>query len=167
MVKYRTEQLYGSGYRDLKEVISFEIFELGNDDIPLTILSLLTDECKVKASEDLRNMIKDLTEWRLTNEQTSFDKDRFIVNLINIINEFYGKEIKYCLWLSDSCEDIISNYGLESYYDEEKKDYFYEFHAYEDTEAILSDLGNCGKLYGYTEPPEILGENKVLDPKIG
>ena len=161
MVKYRTEQLYGSGYRDLKEVISFEIFELGNDDIPLTILSLLTDECKVKASEDLRNMIKELTEWRLTNEQTSFDKDQFIVNLINIINEFYGKEIKYCLWLSDSCEDIISNYSLDPYYDEEKKDYFYEFHAYEDSEVILSDLGNCGKLYRYTEPPEILGENKV------
>ena len=35
------------------------------------------------------------------------------------------------------------------------------FHAYEDSEVILSDLGNCGKLYGYTEPPEILGENKV------
>ena len=106
-------------------------------------------------------MIKELTEWRLTNEQTSFDKDQFIVNLINIINEFYGKEIKYCLWLSDSCEDIISNYSLDPYYDEEKKDYFYEFHAYEDSEVILSDLGNCGKLYGYTEPPEILGENKV------
>ena len=60
MVKYRTEQLYGTGYRDLKEVISFEIFELENDDIPLTILSLLKDECKVKASEDLRNMIKSL-----------------------------------------------------------------------------------------------------------
>ena len=161
MVKYRTEQLYGSGYRDLKEVITFEILELGNDDIPLTILSSLMDECKMKASEDLRNMIKDLTEWRLTNEQTSFDKDRFIVNLINIINEFYGKEIKYCLWLSDSCEDIISNYSLDPYYDEEKKDYFYEFHAYEDSEVILSYLGNCGKLYGYTEPPEIVGENKV------
>ena len=161
MVKYRTEQLYGSGYRDLKEVISFEILELGNDDIPLTILSLLTDECKVKASEYLRNMIKELTEWRLTNEQTSFDKDRFIINLINIINEFYGKEIKYCLWLSDSCEDIISNYNLDPYYDEEKKDYFYEFHAYEDSEVIISDLSNCGKLYGYTEHPEILGENKV------
>ena len=61
MVKYRTEQLYGSGYRDLKEVITFEILELGNDDIPLTILSSLMDECKMKASEDLRNMIKDLT----------------------------------------------------------------------------------------------------------
>ena len=50
MVKYRTEQLYGSGYRDLKEVITFEILELGNDDIPLTILSSLMDECKMKAS---------------------------------------------------------------------------------------------------------------------
>jgi len=60
IIGYRTEQLYGEGYRGLFEVLNHEVFELGNTDI-LSYLNLseghIQDFCHFLMQDGYNNCI--------------------------------------------------------------------------------------------------------------
>lgn len=47
MFGYRTEQLYGEGYRDAAEIMAHEVFELGNTDILDTLSETIWCSSKI------------------------------------------------------------------------------------------------------------------------
>ena len=152
MIGYRTEELYGSGNRKAANVLAFEIFQLSNVDILLTIANTILKNNKI--ADDLiyladcinEKVDDDVVEKFLNN---AFNNEElgieFCQNILDEINKVLGKEINYVLWLSDTVEELLKEYYLN---DDVLLD------SYECSDIILSDLGDNGKLYGYTECPK-------------
>lgn len=155
MIKYRTERLWGEGYRNVAEVMAHEVFELQNTDILDTLSETILSNtnkgkelkkissvisCKME-DENIENMLDEYYE----NEELAIE---FFKEVLQAIKSITGKDIKYCLWLCDTKEDIINEYDMNKELDNNS------FDAYEDSSIILSDLGVGGKLYGYEEYPK-------------
>ena len=135
-VGYRTETTYGSGIRNLREILDFEIIELGNVDIPATI---------IKNFPMKNNFEKMLLNHFVEEPERYSRKQKYdIIKLCqSIILRKYPKA-KYALWLADR-EIVKSLYGgTEEDIDEYKIEYT----------TPISDLGSEGKLYLYSELPE-------------
>ena len=160
MIKYRTERLWGEGYRVAPEVMAFEVFGLGNTDILETLMDTIlkgtpmADELQQLEyainEEDVPSnptLSKFLAMWDKYDEDEEDDAIAFFQTVLDAIKEKTGKDIKYCLWLCDTKEDIIQEYDMNNELDDNS------FDAYEDSDIILSDLGSGGKLYGYEEYP--------------
>lgn len=163
MIKYRTECLWGEGYRVAPEVIAFEVFSLGNTDILSTLANtilkgttiekdLLLLEHIVSENSSIENNVDNSTlifldMWDKYEKDDDEDAILFFKKVLDFIKIKIGKDIKYCLWLCDTKEDIIKEYDMNHELDE------HSFEAYEDSDIILSDLGSGGKLYGYEEFP--------------
>ena len=132
---YRTETAYGSGVRDLRSVLEFEIVYLGNSDIPETLLTTfnLTKEQQAYIRSTVDN-IEDLSDE---------NKQKLVDVCIDIIKREFPNA-KYCLWLAD--KNVIIDYygGIEETIDE------YEI----ENLKPISDLGWEGKLYVYSELPK-------------
>jgi len=139
---YRTETAYGSGVRDLREILDFEIIELGNVDIPATI---------VKNFPMKNNFERMLLNHFVEEPETYSRKQKYdIVKLCQwIILRKYPKA-KYALWLAD--KDAVKTYygGTEEDIDEYETEY----------DIPISDLGNEGKLYLYSEIPEKINKDE-------
>lgn len=160
-MKYRTERLWGEGYIDAAEVMAHETFELGNTDIAETLaetilkgtsvgekLLILTKELeKDEIVEGDNGLLFEIIENYSNSEFYEKLGILFFEEVLEEINRVTNKDIKYCLWLSDSPEDIINEYDMNNELDENS------FDAYEESDIILSDLGIGGKLYGYEEEP--------------
>lgn len=149
-MKYRSERLWGEGYRDAAAVLAHEIFELGNTDIldyffdhHLNSNPKLRDTC-YKYADSLYNngFVDDLNET---------DKISFCQKLLDEIEKTTGKKIKYCLWLCDTKEDVFK-YAICNELTQDDID------AYEESDIILSDIGSEGKLYGYEKFPQPEGK---------
>lgn len=69
----------------------------------------------------------------------------FFDEVIQEINNITKTNIKYCLWLCDSIQDIIDSY------DDINGDN--SFDAYEKSSIVLSNMCKYGKLYGYEHYP--------------
>lgn len=83
VIGYRTEQIFGSGHRDLLEVAEHEMCELENYDIPDTLgdVGYICDECIVS-------------------------------DAIKFLKELYDDGYTECVWLCNSRE-AINGYKME------------------------------------------------------
>ena len=153
LIGYRNDELYGSGVYDLREVITFETLELGNSDIPETLLSdfEMSDEQK----DELQSLIDLIDDGGFTEDELDEDEVEASIDLmINIIHKTYP-EAKYALWLGTE-ECINKNYEGNA------RPYKVQF------EKPISDLGmnDQGCLFVYSEHPTKF-INESVEPKEG
>lgn len=135
-VMYRTECAYGSGVRDIVQVIFWEITECCNVDIPDYIVK---NHRKCLSERTFKNLILILNNDGLS-ELTVLETIR---DTIKEMNKYYGLDLKYCLWLT-SREAVTKIYNGDEY----------NIDKYETSDIILSDLGYDGKLFAYEKFPE-------------
>ena len=147
MIRYRTEDFSGSGIRDAASVMAYEVLILGNPDILTTLSSGILKE-RGEISAKLANLAGELTRNGFIDDMSFDDAQAFFQNVLKEIHSITGQEIRYALWLSD-IDTVMDHYGphLQNEYDAD---------AYETGNVILSDLGQDGALYGYTDLPEVL-----------
>lgn len=149
---WRNEE-YSEGVRNAVKVITFEMYDLGNIDIPDTVFhryivynrSRLEQHGFAKAIEQIELFVNDTQDF--DSKQYMLELPRAIYqkvaeDIIAIIQTITGVEIKYVLWLTDK-ESVVRYY-------EGRDDNMIE---YPTTEIVLSDLGKEGKLFGYNSLP--------------
>lgn len=153
-VGYRSDDLFGDGYRDAVDVMTHEIFELQNADILDTLANGVLKDMDI--AEHLKHLSYDISSPKSMyfadileeeNESVAEDKAKsFVREILDAVREKTGKDIKYVLWLSDSVDDVIAEYELN--------DAITEFDEYSTADSVvLSDLGKGGKLFGYEKLP--------------
>lgn len=134
---FRTENAYGSGVRDIVDIMKHEIFELGNTGIPKYLLEHHND----LLSKNCRTMLE--CDFIYGNNLDDTTKQRICESIINDINKNTQRDYKYGLWLAD--KDTVKNlYGASC--DE-------EIDEYRISDMVLDDLGKEGTLYLYEEMP--------------
>lgn len=158
-IKYRTEDLYGEGFREAASVMAFETFELNNTDILDTLSKTILKDTEIgKQLKKMSLFISEEIEDEELNRMFNLYKEdeevgiTFFNKVLNEINKITNKNIRYCLWLCDSKKDIINQYYKVLEHNVREKDIYFD--EYEDSEIILSDLGSSGKLYGYESIPK-------------
>lgn len=134
-IMYRSEDSYGSGVRDILDIMTFEIYELKNIDILEYTLDHYLQNSNIE--ETVENMIADI---EIFNEEEVYKVCKLI---INEINKQTDHNLKYALWLAEY--DAVSN--IYSFNES-------SIEAYNTSDIILSDLGYDGILFGYDEKPE-------------
>lgn len=135
---YRTEITYGSGVRDLEEIIRYEIGELNNLDILDTLVF------KWNLTESEKEAIQDFTDNFFDKYINDKQKQEEIIKMcLNIIKREYPNA-KYALWLADK-DTVKELYGGE--------DNNIDTYEIKNTKPI-SDLDVDGKLYVYDELPK-------------
>lgn len=135
---YRSESAYGSGVRDIVDVLTYEIFELGNTDA----IDYIASHYKLdKAGQELLNGLQDC--WEVYASDSEAVQRNSIVELVSALNRYFGVELKYCLWLADlsAVSELYSNSEVD-------------IDAYGASQYKLSDLGRDGILFAYTEMPQ-------------
>ncbi len=151
---YRSENIYGEGFRDAGDVISHEIFELGNTDI---LHYLYDNGFKNPSYKNLWNAIELGDEDALIKvihfpgQEREWVKD----NILFPIYKRTGLTVNYVLWLCDSKEDVENSYQVDAG-DQ-------DIDTYPVGEVLLSDLGKEGKLYGYEFLPERIPEDVEME----
>lgn len=152
---WRNEE-YSDGVRNAVKVITFEMYELGNIDIPDTVYSRYIQPNEASLVSNFStpiNQIKVLIEdedrdTSLDDQYTMETKPEFEAlakDIISIVQAVTGYSIKYVLWLA-------TKESVKKYY---KGDCF-NMSEYETSPIILSDLGNEGFLFGYEKNPKEL-----------
>lgn len=160
-VGYRSDDLFGDGYRDAVDVMAHEIFELQNADILDTLADGILKDTDI--AEDLKHLSYDIGAPRavyfadiLEEEDTDTAEEKakaFVREILDAVREKTGKDIKYVLWLSDSVDDVIAEYELN--------ESITEFDEYSTADSVvLSDIGKGGKLFGYEKLP---AEIRIVD----
>ena len=143
MIKYRTEAAYGSGVRNIINVMSYEIYELLNMDILEYVLE------HYSLGNDIESKINSVLHYYCSHEHLDGFSEHDIVELCNHIikriNSEKNKDLKYALWLAD--KDAVKKYynGEDENIDE-----------YDTSDVVLSDLGCDGILYAYENIPKKL-----------
>jgi Glu-tRNA(Gln) amidotransferase subunit E-like FAD-binding protein len=161
---YRTENLFGEGFREAAPVMAHEIFELYNVDILDTLSSTIFKnstfgrelEAVSKYIEDEDSREDDFDELYDLLDEAFEDSDiakKYCEKILEKIEEVTGKKVNYVLWLCDTIEDVKFSYeDLDAFPDI----ILSEFDEYETSNVIISDLGKGGKLYGYEIEPKCL-----------
>lgn len=163
-VGYRSDSIFGDGYRDAVDVIAHEIFELWNVDILDTLADGVLKDLNI--AEDMMRLSNDMQFSKTAYFADIFEeKDKsiaeekekaFVRRILDAVKEKTGKDIKYVLWLSDSVDDVIAEYELN--------DSITEFDEYPTANGVvLSDIGRGGKLFGYEELP---AEIRIVDRQM-
>lgn len=153
-VGYRSDDLFGDGYRDAVDVMAHEIFELQNADILDTLADGVLKDMDI--AENLKHLSYDIGAPRavyfadiLEEEDTDIAEGKakaFVREILDAVREKTGKDIKYVLWLSGSVDDVITEYELN--------EPITEFDEYSTADSVvLSDIGKGGKLFGYEKLP--------------
>lgn len=160
-VKYRTEAFSGSGVRDVKDIMLYEILELGNTDILETLAAgLLRD---AKCADKIITLISCIGTPGGT-EVKEEDVAELCEEMLDEIKAKTGKDIQYALWLAEK-EDVVNGFwrwanGAYQDDDECPDPEPEDIDAYEIGPVILSESdGDGGTLYGYEEYPD------PIDPK--
>lgn len=136
---YRSEALYGEGYRDIREVCIHETFELENTDIPCTILKLYKDYLSV---DNVYFLGKIMSYCEVSEEE----KEMFGDICLAIAKKITGEDNISCLWLCNNKENV-KEYLVP--FDEELDDSCIEEYILPDNICILSDIGLEGALIAY------------------
>lgn len=163
-VGYRSDDLFGDGYRDAVDVMAHEIFELQNADILDTLADGVLKDMDI--AENLKHLSYDIGAPRavyfadiLEEEDTDTAEEKakaFVREILDAVREKTGKDIKYVLWLSDSVDDVIAEYELN--------ESITEFDEYSTADSVvLSDIGKGGKLFGYEKLP---AEIRIVDRQM-
>lgn len=153
-VGYRSDDLFGDGYRDAVDVMAHEIFELQNADILDTLADGVLKDMDI--AENLKHLSYDIGAPRVVyfadileeeDADTAEEKAKaFVREILDAVREKTGKDIKYVLWLSGSVGDVITEYELN--------EAITEFDEYSTADSVvLSDIGKGGKLFGYEKLP--------------
>lgn len=153
-VGYRSNDIFGDGYRDAVDVMAHEIFNLWNSDILDTLADGVLKDMDI--AEHLKLLSFDISSPKavyftdiLEEEDKSVAENKaktFVREILDTVKEKTGKDIKYVLWLSDSVDDVITEYELN--------DSITEFDEYSTADSVvLSDIGKGGKLFGYEKMP--------------
>lgn len=137
-IMYRSEDSYGSGVRDIIQVMTYEIYELGNTDI-------LEYVCEHYLSNETKQVVTQLIRVieNGENELSEQDIENLCIDIIDEINKKTNHNLKYALWLADKnvVEDMYAD-------DELNIDTYYV------SDIILADLGYDGMLFAYDNEPE-------------
>ena len=136
----RIEDAFGSGHRDIADVLNYEIIVLENIDI-FECLSV-NEVLPIQLRERMISCMNDKLTYGCIQQSTE-ELKIFIRQVIESLNESYGVNFSHCLWLCKK-KCVRELYGKSAF---DKIDY------YEESDVILSDLGVCGKLYAYTYNP--------------
>ena len=125
---FRDDSTYDECITNPYDVCLFEVSELGNLDIPKTLLKLYKD----KLSSEQINFLDDLIDINYWDD--SYESD-----YLEILSTIIGNR-NYCLWVCSSEEEVLELYGdnIEKY--DIPKD-----------SIILSDLSNEGVLFCWKE----------------
>lgn len=153
-VGYRSNDIFGDGCRDAVDVMAHEIFSLWNSDILDTLADGVLKDMDI--AEHLKLLSFDISSPKavyftdiLEEEDKSVAENKaktFVREILDTVKEKTGKDIKYVLWLSDSVDDVITEYELN--------DSITEFDEYSTADSVvLSDIGKGGKLFGYEKMP--------------
>ena len=156
IMKYRSELLFGDGYRDAAAVMAHEVFELENTDILTTLRTTILKESSI--SDKLRILEEEMESGDISTDDNgelydmyqthdSYSADtcasvQFFHDVLEEIKNVTGKDIKYALWLCDEKENVY-DYDIHHELTDDDID------VYEETDIVLSDIGVGGKLYGY------------------
>jgi len=156
-MKYRSEIIFGEGYRDASAVMSHEVFYLQNTDILITLRETILKDSDIKVKleileEELNNgAIADGDDGSIYNliedEGESDECINFFKAVLEEIQKVTGKDIKYCLWLCNNKNEVYA-------YDMHKELADADIDSYDETDVILSNMGTDGCLYGYENMPE-------------
>jgi len=149
MILYRTESFSGSGEREAEVVMSFEVFELMNTDILDTLSEGILKDHPIAAK--LRELSTNLGDEDFDGEIPECNDEEALGlcrEILEAVEEVSGVKVKYALWLTTK-DSISSYYGKDM-------DGGCDYSAYETGPVVLSDCGEDGALYGYTEMPEPL-----------
>ena len=141
-VKFRNEQFRGSGIRDAFSVIKFELCELQNTGIIVTLKNTIFKD--ISTAINYCNVL-----LRHVDKENGID-DRDIEQILNLIKICTGKSVKYALWLADMDVVMHDEYGTKGGYLQPGD----MIDAYKVGPVVLADLGREGKLYGYEEYPK-------------
>ena len=163
-VGYRSDNIFGDGYRDAVDVMAHEIFELQNADILDTLADGVLKDMDI--AENLKHLSYDIGAPRAVyfadileeeDADTAEEKAKaFVREILDAVREKTGKDIKYVLWLSDSVDDVITEYELN--------EAIKEFDEYSTADSVvLSDIGKGGKLFGYEKLP---AEIRIVDRRM-
>lgn len=163
-VGYRSDDLFGDGYRDAVDVMAHEIFELQNADILDTLADGVLKDMDI--AENLKHLSYDIGAPRAVyfadileeeDADTAEEKAKaFVREILDAVREKTGKDIKYVLWLSGSVGDVITEYELN--------EAITEFDEYSTADSVvLSDIGKGGKLFGYEKLP---AEIRIVDRQM-
>lgn len=163
-VGYRSDDLFGDGYRDAVDVMAHEIFELQNADILDTLADGVLKDMDI--AENLKHLSYDIGAPRAVyfadileeeDADTAEEKAKaFVREILDAVREKTGKDIKYVLWLSGSVGDVITEYELN--------EAITEFDEYSTADSVvLSDIGKGGKLFGYEKLPV---EIRIVDRRM-
>ena len=163
-VGYRSDSIFGDGYRDAVDVMAHEIFELQNADILDTLADGVLKDMDI--AENLKHLSYDIGAPRavyfadiLEEEDTDIAEGKakaFVREILDAVREKTGKDIKYVLWLSGSVDDVITEYELN--------EPITEFDEYSTADSVvLSDIGKGGKLFGYEKLP---AEIRIVDRQM-
>lgn len=156
-VGYRSDDIFGDGYRDAVDVIAHEVFELRNSDILDTLADGVLKDMDI--AENLKHLSYDISSPKAVyfadileeeNESVAEDKAKaFAREILDAVRKKTSKDIQYVLWLSDSVDDVIAEY--------EPNDSITEFDEYSTADSVvLSDIGKGGKLFGYEKLPAVI-----------
>lgn len=133
-IMYRSEDSYGSGIRDILDVMVFEIYELENTDI--------LDYC---LKHYLQNtMLEDIVKDVIDNVISFSEEEIYSIcrSIVDEINSQTNHNLKYALWLAD--KDTV----IDMYADTEES-----ILAYKTSDVILANLGRDGILFAYDNRP--------------
>ena len=138
-VGYRNDDYFGDGKRSLLKVVVHETTELGNIDIPDTVLSTF------KHTEEQGKLLKEFIEL-IDSGNPIEDFDVYIETLMDVIHGEYPKA-KYALWLCKTKDDVKKLYGGT---DSNIGTYKIEY------PKPISDLGEEGLLYVFSKVPTLI-----------
>lgn len=151
---FRTEQFRGSGIRDLKKILEFEIIELENADILDYVYTNMIQNDNNVYEEDIMRFMEELPSiLYILHSQPGIE---FKYDMNDIVDKLYkylcckdNKNLQYGLWLCDSYEDCYNQYMID--------DGIRAIDSYKIDKAIykISDLGNEGSLYCFETLPEL------------
>lgn len=147
-IGYRDDGLFGGdGPRDIIEVLSYETGELNNTGS----LQWCMDHYELS-----NELVADLSNLVDTGLLSVEEMKPYISRMLNEINKSLGKNLKYCVWLTDEPEDIYFTYiapypdetvGLEEFLESGS------ISKYKKSPYLLDNADSDGKLYAYEEYP--------------
>ena len=131
-----------------RDVIVYEMQNLGNSDIPDTVYDRFVATATPEFRKQYKIQIGLIEDYLEVERQDGYvastaEYTELAQAILDIVKGATGKDIKYVLWLAEK-EVVNSFYKNDGVY----------LCEYEVSDVILSDLGHDGWLFGYTERPK-------------
>ena len=141
-VMYRNND-YGTGETNPRNVVAFEMGELGNADIPDYLLSKYGGKMKPDAKSTLEKAVEKIEKHELGEDEA----ESVAKTIIDEMERIWRIRIANVLWLADY-DAVVDIYdGNEDNIEE-----------YPTSEYILSDLGGDGILFAYPTSAKVLSK---------